>query len=293
MKNEINKNKLILVQEIKKFGRFFILENFIDPNEKNNWMELVNQLIEINSLVREDIRDFLLKDPKNIKKNKILTNESLSLNESNLQSSESTKKHSSSKKNNLKRKNTSKNVSRRDLRMSSKKNTSKSPNNNNLNIQIEDDENNIIKNINSQKLKPPFVWNFPLWKVKSLKKQRNLTTEIGNEISKAIPDFDKIYVDGRIQKFLDLFEIMFNNNMAYCKEKLNNNWEYMLYKQYEIFGINYEPFKSKFYRKIDLVPPKPKTEYDVDDEEETKYKKEDEIEEDIQIEEDEYEDEKQ
>lgn len=284
LKNEINKNKLILIQEIKKFGRFFILENFIDPNEKNNWMELVNQLIEINSLVREDIRDFLLKDPKNIKKNKILTNESLNLNESNLQSSESTKKHNSPKKNHLKRKNTSKKVSGRDLRMSSKKNSSKSPNNNNLNIQIEDDENNFIKNINTQKLKPPFVWNFPLWKVKSLKKQRNLTTVIGNEISKTIPDFDKIYVDGRIQKFLDLFEIMFNNNMTYCKEKLNNNWEYMLYKQYEIFGINYEPFKSKFYRKIDLVPPKPKTEYDVDDEEETQNKKEDEIEEDIQIE---------
>jgi hypothetical protein len=143
-------------------------------------------------------------------------------------------------------------------------------------------ENNYIKNINIQKLKPPFVWNFPLWKVKSLKKQRNLTTVIGNEISTKIPDFEKLYVDGRIQKFLDLFEIMFNNNMKYCQEKLNNNWEYMLYKQYEIFGINYNYFKTKFFRKIDLIPPKPKTEYDIDEEEEVK--KEDEIEEDIQIE---------
>ena len=70
--------------------------------------------------------------------------------------------------------------------------------------------------------------------------------------------------------------------MKYCKEKLNNNWEYMIYKQYEIFGINYLPYKNKFYRKIDLVPPKPKTQYD-DEEEEVK-KDEDEIEEDIQIE---------
>ena len=34
IKNEIKKNKLILLEEIRKFGRFFILENFMDPNEK-------------------------------------------------------------------------------------------------------------------------------------------------------------------------------------------------------------------------------------------------------------------
>ena len=283
IKNEINKDKLVLAQEINKFGRFFILENFLDPNEKGNWMELVNQLIEVNSLVREDIRDFLLKDPSTLKKGKIINNESSSLNESNMQSiSEHSKKNISPKKRHLTRKN-SKNLSKKDLKMSAKSSSKNSTNN--LKIHIDDDENNSIKNVNMHRLKPPFVWNFPLWKIKSLKKQRNLTTVIGNEISKAIPDFEKIYVDGRIQKFLDLFEIMFNNNMNYCKEKLNNNWEYMLYKQYEIFGINYEPFKTKFYRKIDLIPPKPKTEYDDDEEKEKEEEKknEDEIEEDIQI----------
>jgi hypothetical protein len=278
LKNEIKQDKLILSNEIKQFGRFFIFENFMDPNEKDNWIELVNQLIEINYAVREDIRDFLLKDPKTIKKTKFLSNESSSLNESNIPSRELSKKNST-KKNPLNRKNTSKNISRRDSKMNLNKISNK---NNNLNILINEEENNYIKNINIQKLKPPFVWNFPLWKVKSLKKQRNLTTVIGNEISTKIPDFEKLYVDGRIQKFLDLFEIMFNNNMKYCQEKLNNNWEYMLYKQYEIFGINYNYFKTKFFRKIDLIPPKPKTEYDIDEEEEVK--KEDEIEEDIQIE---------
>ena len=286
VKKEIAKDKLVLAEEIKKFGRFFILENFLDPKEKDNWMELVTQLIEINILVREDIRDFLLKDPSTIKKSKLITNESSSLNESNMQSisDHSNKKNNiSTNKKKLTRKN-SKNISRKDLRMSTKLSSGKTSNSN-LKIQIDDDENNFIKNINVNRLKPPFVWNFPLWKIKSLKKQRNLTTVIGNEISKAIPDFDKMYVDGRIQKFLDLFEIMFNNNMTYCKEKLNNNWEYMLYKQYEIFGINYEPFKTKFYRKIDLIPPKPKTQYDDEDEneKEDEKKNEDEIEEDIQI----------
>ena len=284
IKNEIKKDRLVLSEEIKKFGRFFMLENFMDPNEKNNWIELVNQLIEINSAVREDIRDYLLKDPKTIKKGKFNTNESNSLNESSLQSGDFSKKHSSHRKhqNHLNRKNTSKNLSRRDSKINSLKKSSNKNSRNNLNIEIDDDENNYIKNIDIKKLKPPFVWNFPLWRVKSLKKQRNLTTVIGNEIDTKVPDFEKLYVDGRIQKFLDLFEIMFNNNMTYCQEKLNNNWEYMLYRQYEIFGIDYQPFKAKFYRKIDLIPPKPKTEYDLDDEEEKK--NEDEIEEDIQIE---------
>ena len=282
IKNEIKNDKHALSEEIKKFGRFFILENFIDPNEKTNWIELVNQLVEINLAVREDVRDFLLKDPKTIKKNKINTDENFSLNESNSQNGEVSKRNNSNKKHQLIRKNTSKNYSRRESKLNNmKRNSDKS--HNNLNIEIDDDENNYIKNIKIQKLKPPFVWNFPLWKVKSLKKQRNLTTVIGNEISTKIPNFDKLYVDGRIQKFLDLFEIFFNNNMTYCREKLNNNWEYMLYKQYDIFGINYQPFKSKFYRKIDLTPPKPKTQYDLEEDEEDK-KNEDEIEEDIQIE---------
>ena len=48
--------------------------------------------------------------------------------------------------------------------------------------------------------------------------------------------------------------------MKYCQEKLRNNWEYMLYKQYEIFDIKYQPFIDKFFRKIDLKPPEPSKE---------------------------------
>jgi hypothetical protein len=60
IKKEISQNKMILNQELQKIGRFFILENFIDPDQKDNWIELTTQLIEINSAVREDIKDYLL-----------------------------------------------------------------------------------------------------------------------------------------------------------------------------------------------------------------------------------------
>ena len=150
IKNEIKKDKLILSEENKNFGRFFIFENFMDPNEKNNWIELVNHLVEINSAVREDIRDSLLLDPKNIKKNKILSSERSNLNESNLPSKEITRKNTINKKHHLVRKNTTKSNSRRDSKVhSSKKNSFK---NNNINIHIDDEENNAIKNINIQKL---------------------------------------------------------------------------------------------------------------------------------------------
>ena len=282
LKNEIIEDKQTLQQELKKFGRFFILENFMDPEEKNNWIELVIQLIEINSEVREDIRDYLLKDLNNLKKNNIL-NESISnsnntSNISNIQSGEQTKRHNTSKR--YKGKSTGLKSHKKDLRHSARKKSKENNLTKELNIQI-DDEDNLLKSVDIRKLKPPFVWNFPVWRIKSLKKQRNLTTVNINEINTQVPDFKKLYVDGRIEKFLELFEIMFENNIKYCKEKLNNNWEYMLYKQYEIFGIEYKLFKNKFFRKIDLVPPKPKTEYDYEIEEPKK--NEDEIEEDIQI----------
>jgi hypothetical protein len=65
LKNNIFLDKLNLNQELKKFGRFFILENFIDPDQKDNWIDLTNQLIEINSAVREDIKDHLLSSSSN------------------------------------------------------------------------------------------------------------------------------------------------------------------------------------------------------------------------------------
>ena len=52
--------------------------------------------------------------------------------------------------------------------------------------------------------------------------------------------------------------------MKYCQEKLRNNWEYMLYKIYEIYDIKYQPFQDKFFRKIDLKPPEPEQNQDME-----------------------------
>ena len=118
---------------------------------------------------------------------------------------------------------------------------------------LEDSSKNLIlvKDIKISRFKPPFIWNFPIEKIRKMQKKNH------NEISTEKIDFNTIYKDGRVEKFLELFDAVFNSCMKYCQEKLRNNWEYMLYKQYEIFDIKYQPFIDKFFIKIDLKPPEP------------------------------------
>ena len=284
VKKQINLDKITLNQELKKIGRFFILENFIDPDQKDNWIELTHQLIEINSAVREDIKDHLLRSTSN---RVVISVE----NESKHSSRNPSRKTSRNVSRSTSRKPTNRykdgsNINNNSNRKQKKINTN---NNNAINNQgnntklnkssgkkldkkkkremsvdnlTEDSSNNnlaIYKEIKISRFKPPFIWHFPIEKIRELQKKNN-NYEIG---TKSV-DFRQIYKDGRVEKFLELFEAVFNSNMKYCQEKLNNNWEYMLCKQYEIFDIKYQPFIDKFFRKIDLKPPEPKQDTEED-----------------------------
>ena len=46
--------------EVKQFGRFWKLENYINPEEKQQWIDMTEQLLNINELVREDIKNYFL-----------------------------------------------------------------------------------------------------------------------------------------------------------------------------------------------------------------------------------------
>ena len=280
IKNEISLNKITLNQELKKIGRFFILENFIDPDQKDNWIELATQLIEINSAVREDIKDHLLRTTSK----RIITsgdNESVhsskrssrkpSRNPSRSTSRKPTHRHkeglniSNNNLNNLNNKKLKKlNSNASSVNMSNNKKIGKKKKKREMsmeNLTIDDSSKNLLifKDIKISRFKPPFIWHFPIERIREIQKKNNNNNEIG---TKNI-DFKQVYKDGRVEKFLELFEAVFNSNMKYCKEKLNNNWEYMLCKQYEIFDIKYQPYIDKFFRKIDLKPPEPpKNDYD-------------------------------
>ena len=51
-------------EEAKKFGRFWISEGFFKKEDKSLWLQAIDLLSEINILVREDIRDYLITGKK-------------------------------------------------------------------------------------------------------------------------------------------------------------------------------------------------------------------------------------
>ena len=272
LNNQINLDKIALKEELKKIGRFFILENFIEPDQKDNWIELVTQLIEINSTVREDIKEYLLRSSSVRVQTKEPDNNNASRGESrhgSKRTSRATSRKSSgrsSKINNeihfkIQNKGTKKGGIGNNLSVSTKIKPQKKKKENSMDNLFDDSSSNLInlKDIKINRFKPPFIWHFPIEKIKELQKKNNTHYEISTHNI----DFHSIYKDGRIERFLELFNAVFNSCMKYCQEKLRNNWEYMLYKQYEILDIKYQPFTDKFFRKIDLKPPEPEKEDEI------------------------------
>ena len=275
-------DRITLNEELKQIGRFFILENFIDPDQKDNWIELTTQLIEINSSVREDIKEYLLRSSSiRVKEHKPGDSKANSRVSSRVGSRRNSRASSRSPSIHVPGKylavnnqgmtksavNPQKSIKKNQIHSnapSTTKSNMKSPKKDwknkkemSMDNVLEDSSKNliIVKDIKISRFKPPFVWNFPIERIRELQKKNKRY-----EISTTSIDFNTIYKDGRVEKFLELFDAVFNSCMKYCQEKLRNNWEYMLYKQYEIFDIKYQPFIDKFFRKIDLKPPEPSNE---------------------------------
>ena len=81
-------------------------------------------------------------------------------------------------------------------------------------------------------------------KLNKKKDNNNISTVSFNEIRKVDPKIS--YHDGRVDKFLDLFEDIFKKMIDYCKNERNDNWDYLLDKVFEVFGMKYGPFYDKF-----------------------------------------------
>ena len=279
LKKQIALDRITLNQELKQIGRFFILENFMDPDQKDNWIDLTTQLIEINSSVREDIKEHLLRS-SSIRVKEHVQNDSkatsrvssrhASRRNSRSSSRKATNKHPAGYYQNMSKsiipqKNQKKNQGvANNLSMSTKftksgKKDIRKKKEMSMDNVLEDSSTNliIVKDLKISRFKPPFIWHFPIERIRELQKKNNTNNY---EISTTNVDFNTIYKDGRVERFLELFNAVFDSCMKYCQEKLRNNWEYMLYKQFEIFDIKYQPFTDKFFRKIDLKPPEPQKE---------------------------------
>lgn len=133
-----------------------------------------------------------------------------------------------------------------------------------------DSSDRIIASLPTNKngLRPPFVWNFPIERIEEIrektKKDKEKIEQVHRDRNKRMqtkkqppkPKLDIVfkeetkkneirkvnafnyYTDGRIEKFMNLFDEIFENCMKYAKSK-GNTWEYVYCKILQVFGIEY------------------------------------------------------
>ncbi len=89
-------------------------------------------------------------------------------------------------------------------------------------------------------LRPPLVWNFPIERVIDMKnalllKEKNETAKI--EIRKVALNI--CYKDHRVERFMELFNLLYKDAIDYSKKK-GNSWEYTFTKILNVFQIEYQ-----------------------------------------------------
>ena len=234
---EINEKKKKYDEEVKQFGRFWIMEGFFKKEDKDLWLEAIDLLSTINVLVREDIRDSFIcgkkqdfiqdnKDSSDNEENMNFTsskNSSINneLNDSGTSNKQQTKK---GKKLNpiTKRRSTAKNhiMRQRSKRRSSRKYTGLS----------EFENQKLPKDLNN--LRPPSVWNYPIYRLEKIiidggkKEIRNVNPSV-------------CYKDGRVDKFKQLFENLYKNMVAYFQTSAADLWDYFFNKCLKALKISY------------------------------------------------------
>lgn len=211
----LNETRIKIEEDIIRHqGRYWILEKFFDPKDRDIWIEAIEILRNINSLVQDDIRDFILNSIRGNEK-KLDRKESRS----------SSKKDVSSNKSMIKVKDRVTSSKKRNNQ--NKKGTTNNKNEMSTHSIDSDEESIIVNKKNEQKaenLRPPYVWNFPLEeiKMKNFLRTKTDTKFLDDqipmtEIRKVDPrDF---YKDGRVRQFLDLLNKITMNMLSYSKSK--------------------------------------------------------------------------
>ena len=278
-------NEKLFWNEVHQFGRFWLMEGYFPPDDRNKWLEAIEELSNINKLVQEDIRDMILtgndaqyrnfspnkiekvkdKDKDNNPLKKSINSSRILNTNSDNNPSDSSRKHAYEKKRSIKQSLRKKNSSKKGTKISNQSDKDKKVSHRSDSM---DSTDRIILSLpkNKNGLRPPFVWNFPIERIEEirtkLQKEKEKIEEVHrnknaritkkhnkpqleivfkeetkkNEIRKVNPY--PYYHDGRIEKFIDLFNELFENCMKYAKSK-GNTWEYVYCKILQVFGIEY------------------------------------------------------
>ena len=242
---ELEEKKKILFDEIKQFGRYWMFEGFFPKEDKELWIEAIELLRNINELVREDIRDYFLypKEEMDLLRKSTGADKIKRLNSnSSLERSVSSK--SSSKKKIMRKASHNKSFKRKRSSINKIKKSNKFKRKGTMSSRDSFEFEVYIPN-NLELLRPPNVWNFPLHKVQDIKNKKILAEDgvVKAEIREVDPTVN--YHDGRVQKFYNLFDTIYNNMRTYCTTKKADIFNYFFDKVLVALGIHYSRYDLK------------------------------------------------
>ena len=237
-KEEIQEKKKKYEEEMKQFGRFWISEGFFKKEDKNLWLEAIDLLSEINILVREDIRDYLItgrkkeefedRDDMSSKNNSSFMDQNSSI--SGISKSKTAKKG----KNKLKPLKKQKSLTKTDSKTAKNKRIRHHSSRKYSGLSTSE-HNKLPKDINN--LRPPSVWNFPVHRIEKI-----ILDGGKKEIRNVDPTL--CYKDGRVDKFLKLFEEIYQNTMNYFLTSSADLWDYFYSKCLKALKITYTTSKE-------------------------------------------------
>ena len=232
-------------KEVTQFGRFWLMEGFFNKEDKNLWIEAIEALSNINELVREDIRDKILNEKDEKEKEKELFNSINKNDEENKETNLSNKRKDSSSSSLSSMVNIRKNskIKIKTNRPSMRKKTKeKSLIKKKIIIRQQSTSSIDLNKININSFRPPNVWNYPIFRLRKLKIDKN----DGKLAITNIRDVDpsKCYIDGRIEKFTKLFEKLYKNMRQYWNSgKKADTWDYFYDKVLKSLNIKYQTDK--------------------------------------------------
>ena len=96
-----------------------------------------------------------------------------------------------------------------------------------------------LSKVNLNLLRPPKVWNYPIYRLKKLKLDKNVDPKLTMSVIRNV-DPTRCYVDGRVQKFNKLFNQIYKNMKYYWNTgKKADTWEYFYDKVLKALNIKY------------------------------------------------------
>jgi hypothetical protein len=239
MKKGVSENYLetekLFWDEVNKFGRFWLMEGYFPPEDRNKWLLAIEYLANINKLVQEDIRDMILKgndekyrhfSPNQNEKVKDNTNQNNKKNTSSSRLNNTDNTLSDSSLNYGHERKREKNSSRQQpkKRSTSKKNTNVSKTSTHREKEKKltsrkdsmDSTDRIIVSLpkNKNGLRPPFVWNFPIERIEEIRNKlqkekekieevhRNKNTRIAKKQQK--PQLDIVFKEEQKKMKLEI-----------------------------------------------------------------------------------------